>query len=63
VGARHGTLAQEAWNMSALGIDLGAILDALVPAFVAAAGEHRRDEGARTVRDSVEAQKKHAGNS
>ncbi len=54
-GMRHYTLSREAFALARLGLRLETIAAALVPAFVAAAGEQRRHEGERTVRDAVRA--------
>lgn len=54
-GMRHYTLSREAFGLARLGLSLEVISDALIPSFVAAAGEQRRHEGERTVRDAVHA--------
>lgn len=59
-GARHDALNREAYALARLDLTEHEIADALVPAFVAAAGEGRRWEAKRTVRDAVNARKQGA---
>jgi hypothetical protein len=54
-GIRHYTLSKEAFALARLGLPQSEVERALLPAFVAAAGERRADEGARTIRDAVRA--------
>ncbi len=56
-GARHETLNREAFALARLDLSEDEIAGALVPAFVAAAGEARRWEARRTIRDAVKARK------
>jgi hypothetical protein len=56
-GIRHHTLCREAFALARLGLDDGEIERALLPAFVAAAGERREYEGRRTIRDAIRARK------
>lgn len=56
-GARHETLNREAYALARLDLTEHEIADALVPSFVAAAGEARRWEAKRTIRDAVQARK------
>jgi hypothetical protein len=58
-GERHLTLSREAFALGRqeLGLSDGAIEDALLPAFVHAAGESRRHEGVRTIRDGIRARR------
>lgn len=52
-GLRHYTLAREAWGLARLDLSEHEIEAALLPAFVAVAGEGRRAEGLRTIRGQV----------
>jgi hypothetical protein len=55
-GARHEVLLKEAFSLSRLAeLTETQIEDALLPAFVTVAGEHRRREGERAIRDAVAA--------
>jgi hypothetical protein len=54
-GERHYTLSKEAFCLARLDLTEREIALALVPAFVAVAGEPRRREGERTVRDAIAA--------
>ncbi len=56
-GGRHLALGREAYSLARLGLREHEIRDALLPAFVAAAGEKRRAEGARFVRDAIRARR------
>lgn len=56
-GERHYALSREAFSLARLGMDGGQITSALLPAFVASAGERREYEGARTIRDAVRARR------
>jgi hypothetical protein len=56
-GVRHYTLSKEAYGLARLGIGEAEIAPALLPAFVAAAGEAREYEGARTIRDAIKARR------
>jgi hypothetical protein len=56
-GARHAALNREAHALARLALDEAAIVSALLPAFVAAAGERREHEGRRTIRDAVQARR------
>lgn len=50
-GMRHAELAKEAWGLARLDLTEAEIALVLVPAFVACAGEPRRAEAVRTIRD------------
>ncbi len=52
-GGRHLALLREAFSLARLDLTESEIADALLPAFVAAAGEARRREGERAIRDGV----------
>jgi hypothetical protein len=54
-GGRHDVLLREAFSLARLGLTHVQIADALLGAFVAAAGESRRTEGLRAIHDAVEA--------
>jgi hypothetical protein len=54
-GIRHHTLSKEAFGLARLGLVQYEVEAALLPAFVAAAGERRENEGRRTIRDAVRA--------
>jgi len=54
-GDRHAALNVEAYSLARLGLSAAAVADALVPAFVAAAGPEREREAVRTVRDACNA--------
>jgi hypothetical protein len=56
-GVRHYTLSREAFTLARLGVSDSEITAALLPAFVASAGEARRYEGERTIRDAVRARR------
>jgi hypothetical protein len=56
-GERHYALSREAFSLARLGLDEGQIVSALLPAFVAAAGERREYEGGRTIRDAIRARR------
>jgi hypothetical protein len=56
-GERHYALSREAFSLARLGLDESQISSALLPAFVAAAGERREYEGARTIRDAIRARR------
>lgn len=58
-GERHLMLSREAFALgrAELGLSDGAIESALLPAFVHAAGEPRRHEGMRTIRDAIRARR------
>jgi hypothetical protein len=56
-GIRHYTLCKEAFGLARLGLATHEIERALLPAFVAAAGERREAEGRRTIADAVRARK------
>lgn len=56
-GARHYALCREAYALARLGVDEAQIASALLPAFVASAGEARRHEGERSIRDAVRARR------
>lgn len=60
VNSRHDTLNRQAYSLARLELSEAEIAAALLPAFVAAAGEGRRHEGARTIRDAVNARVKGA---
>jgi hypothetical protein len=53
-GQRHGVLLREAWGLARL-LDEPTIAAALLPVWVAVAGEGRRREGERAIRDAVQA--------
>lgn len=57
-GDRHATLCRRAYSLAKLGVPPHRIEDALLPAFVIAAGEHRRREGAKAIADCVAAGRK-----
>lgn len=59
-GVRHYTLSKEAFGLARLELDEHQIAGALLPAFVAAAGERRGIEGARTIRDAIRARRGNA---
>ena len=61
-GGRHVALSREAYKLARLelGLDERQIVGALLPAFVAAAGERREWEGRRTIRDAVWARQRAA---
>ena len=52
-GLRHYTLAREAWGLARLDLTVAEVEAGLLPAWVACAGEARRDEGVRTIRGQV----------
>ena len=58
-GDRHGVLLREAWKLAGGALSLGEheIRAALLPAFVAAAGEARRREGELAIRDAIRARR------
>jgi hypothetical protein len=56
-GARHYTLSRESFTLARLGLPEDEIAGMLLPAFVASAGEARRAEGLRTIRDAVRARR------
>jgi hypothetical protein len=56
-GTRHYMLSKEAFTLARLGVDEEQIARALLPAFVASAGEAREHEGRRTIRDAVHARR------
>jgi hypothetical protein len=56
-GGRHYTLCRESFALGRLGLPEGTIVDSLLAAFVASAGEGRRVEGLRTIRDAVRARR------
>jgi hypothetical protein len=57
-GSRHYALSREAFTLARLlGVDEGQIASALLPAFVASAGERREHEGRRTICDAVRARR------
>jgi hypothetical protein len=56
-GVRHYTLSKEAFALARLGLADDEIERALLPAFVAAAGEARQLEGVRTIRDAIRARR------
>jgi hypothetical protein len=57
VGSRHETLCKEAYSLARLGLTLGEITRALVPAAIASMGEERRREIERTIVDGFRARK------
>lgn len=56
-GTRHETLNREAFTLARLGLSAMEISAALMPAWIAAAGQARAREGERTIRDAVDARK------
>jgi hypothetical protein len=54
-GERHGTLCREAFGLARLGLGETEIAAALLPAWIATAGEPRKREGAKTIIDAVRA--------
>ena len=56
-GERHGALLREAFSLARLGLSEDEIADALLESFVAIAGESRRREGERAIRDAVAARR------
>lgn len=58
-GERHYALSREAYKLARpeLSLNESAIEDALLPAFLAAAGDARRREGERTLRDAIRARR------
>lgn len=56
-GTRHYALSREAFTLARLDVRDDEIARALLPAFVASAGEARTDEGERTIRDAVRARR------
>jgi hypothetical protein len=54
-GGRHDALLREAYSLARLGLDSSDIERQLLEAFVAVAGEARRFEGHRAIRDAVHA--------
>jgi hypothetical protein len=56
-GMRHYTLSREAFTLARLGLGDKQIERAVLPAFVASAGERREYEGRRTIRDAVRARR------
>ena len=54
-GGRHEALVREAYSLARLGLSASDIESALLETFVARAGEARRREGVRAIRDSVAA--------
>jgi hypothetical protein len=56
-GARHAALNREAHALARLDLAEHEIAGALLPAFVESAGEGRRREGERTIRDAVRARR------
>jgi hypothetical protein len=59
-GIRHYTLCKEAFALARLGLSESDIVNALLPAFIAAAGERRELEGRRTIRDAIHARQRTA---
>jgi hypothetical protein len=56
-GERHYTLCREAWSLARLELNEDVIAGALLPAFLATAGEARRCEGERTIHDGIRARR------
>jgi hypothetical protein len=56
-GARHAALSREAFKLARLDLSALDIERALLPAFVASAGDARATEGARTIRDAIRARR------
>jgi hypothetical protein len=56
-GERHYALSREAFTLARLDVPTAEIESALLPAFVAAAGDTRMAEGVRTIRDAVKARR------
>jgi len=56
-GSRHLALSREAFALSRLSLSEERIQGALLPAFVHSAGEARKREGERTIRDAVRARR------
>jgi hypothetical protein len=56
-GERHYALSREAFTLARLDVPTSEIESALLPAFVAAAGDTRMAEGVRTIRDAVRARR------
>jgi hypothetical protein len=56
-GMRHYALCRESFALARLEISEGEIERALLPAFIAAAGDGRLREGERTIRDAVAARR------
>uniref|UniRef100_A0A6M3K4Z7 Primase n=1 Tax=viral metagenome TaxID=1070528 RepID=A0A6M3K4Z7_9ZZZZ len=54
-GERHHVLCREAFSLARLGLSEQQISDALLGPFVAVAGDRRRREGERTIRDEIHA--------
>jgi len=54
-GDRHDTLLREAWSLAAKPLSEEQIREALLDQFVEVAGDERRDEGERAIRDGVRA--------
>lgn len=54
-GGRHDALLREAYSLARLNLSEAAIKDSLLEAFVFRAGEPRRREGERAIRDAVQA--------
>ena len=54
-GSRHFILCKEAHSLARLGLSESDIANALLPSFIAAAGEGRELEGRRAIRDAVRA--------
>jgi hypothetical protein len=59
-GTRHHALSREAFTLARLDVSDDEIASALLPAFVASAGEARRREGERTISDAVRAKRRGA---
>lgn len=57
-GDRHHTLCKRAYSLACLGVPTHRIKDALLPAFVIAAGEARRREGEKAIADCAAAGRK-----
>jgi hypothetical protein len=56
-GTRHYALSREAFTLARLGVSDMEIEHALLPAFIASAGEGRGREGVRTIRDAIRARR------
>jgi len=54
-GGRHDALIREAYSLARFELSEEQIVDALLDAFVSAAGEPRRKEGERAIRDAIRA--------
>jgi hypothetical protein len=57
-GGRHGAVLREAYSLARLDLSESQITDALLDAFVCAAGESRRREGERAIHDAIAARAK-----